>query len=124
MSIRKLPSGRFRAVLKSGREYVTGRSFDTKREASAWLVREKAALSGGVDPRAGKSRVDELLPLWLEERRDVVARKTYVADAALVRLVPTALGRLSVNAVTDREVMRSLVHLTRSGLAEASVRRY
>lgn len=82
---------------------------------------------GGVVGRGGssggKSRVDELLPLWLEERRDVVARKTYVADAALVRLVPTALGRLSVNAVTDRKVMRSLVHLTRSGLAEASVRR-
>ena len=29
MSIIKLPSGRWRAVLKAGREYVGGRTFDT-----------------------------------------------------------------------------------------------
>lgn len=32
-------SGRFRAVLKVGREYVAGRTFDTKRDAQAWLSR-------------------------------------------------------------------------------------
>jgi integrase len=122
--IRKQPSGRFRAVLKSGRAYVAGRTFDTRREAQAWLARERAALAGGVDPRAGKASVRSLLPVWLEERRHTVASKTYIADAALARLVPTSLAALSIGAVTDREVMRSLVTLTRDGLAEASVRRY
>lgn len=65
-----------------------------------------------------------LVPVWLEERKDTVARKTYVADAALPRLIPTALAALQVGAVTDREVTRALVALTRQGLAEASVRRF
>lgn len=44
MSIRKEPSGRFRAVLKSGRQHATSKTFDTKREATEWLSRERAAL--------------------------------------------------------------------------------
>ncbi|GAB3077865.1 tyrosine-type recombinase/integrase [Pedococcus soli] len=124
MTIRKEPSGRFRAVMKVGREYVAGRTFDTKRDAQAWLTRERAALTGGVDPRAGRATVRSLLPVWLEERRQSVSAKTYVADAALLRLVPQSLAALSVNAVTDREVSRSLVTLTGDGLAESSVRRF
>ncbi|WP_392508184.1 tyrosine-type recombinase/integrase [Naumannella halotolerans] len=124
MTIRKEPSGRFRAVLKSGRTYVAGRTFDTKREATAWLNRERAALSGGVDPRAGRETVAKLLPIWLEERKDSVSAKTYVADRALPRLVPTNLAALSIGSVTDREVTRTLIHLTRRGLAESSVRRF
>jgi integrase len=116
--------GRFRAILKSGRTYVGGRTFDTRREAQAWLNREQASLAGGVDPRAGKAQVRTLLPVWLEERRHAVAAKTYTADAALPRLVPTFLGALSIGAVTDREVTRALVALSRSGLAISSVHRF
>lgn len=123
VTIRKEPSGRFRAVLKSGRTYVAGQTFDTRREAQAWLARERAALAGGVDPRAGRPSVRTLLPVWLEERRHTVSAKTYVSDAALPRLMPTSLAALSVGAVTDREVSRALVVLVRSGLAESSVRR-
>ena len=83
MTIRKQPSGRFYAVLKSGRSYVTGRTFDTKRAAQAWLARERAALAGGVDPRAGRATVRTLLPVWLDERKHSVSAKTYTADAAL-----------------------------------------
>jgi site-specific recombinase XerD len=39
-------------------------------------------------------------------------------------LVPTALAALSINAVTDREITRALIILTKSGLAESSVRRF
>lgn len=124
MTIRKEPSGKFRAVLKVGREYVAGRTFDTKREAQAWLARERAAIAGGVDPRAGRATVRSLLPVWLEERRHSVSAKTYVSDAALVRLVPHSPAALSVNAVTDREVSRALITLIQDGLAEASVRRF
>ena len=88
---RKQPSGRFYAVLKAGRSYVTGRTL-TKRAAQAWLARERAALAGGIDPRAGRATVRTLLPVWLDERKHSVSAKTYKADAALPRLVPTALG--------------------------------
>src|SRR4029450_11734161 len=121
MTIRKQPSGRFYAVLKTGRSYVAGRTFDTKRAAQAWLARERAALAGGADPRAGRATVGTLLPVWLDERKHSVSAKTYTADAALPRLVPTALGALSINAVTDREITRALIILTKSGLGEWSL---
>ena len=53
-----------------------------------------------------------------------MSAKTYTADAALPRLVPTALGVLSINAVTDREITRVLIILPKSGLAESSVRHF
>lgn len=90
------------AELKAGRTYVGGKAFDSKREAQAWYERERAALAGGVDPRAGRATVRTLLPVWLDERRHSVSAKTYTADAALPRLVPTALAALRIAAVTDR----------------------
>ena len=101
--------------MKSGRQQVASRTFDTRREATAWVARERAALAGGVDPRAGRRTVRVLLPEWLEEREHAVSRKTYVADAALPRLMPPALAALQIGAVTDREVTRALVALNRVG---------
>ena len=124
MTIRKQKSGRFYAVLKVGRRYAAGKTFDTKREAQAWLARERASIAGGVDPRAGRASVRSLLPQWLAERKDSVSAKTYISDRALLRLVPPSLGALSVNAVTDREVSRALLSLSRQGLAQSSVRRF
>jgi integrase len=65
-----------------------------------------------------------LLPVGLEERKHSVSAKTYVADAALVRLVPHSLAVLRIAAVTDREVSRALIVLSGTGLAEASVPRF
>ena len=76
------------------------------------------------DVLARVAQVGHEAPVWLEERRHSVSAKTYVADAALPRLMPIALASLRVGAVTDREVTRALVSLSRSGLAEASVRRF
>jgi integrase len=45
-------------------------------------------------------------------------------NAALPRLTTTALAALRIAAVTDREVSRALIALTRRGLAESSVRRF
>jgi integrase len=124
MSVRKLPSGRWHARLKSGRAHVAGKTFDTRRDAQAWLARERAAIVGGIDPAAGRTPIRTLLPVWLEERSITVSRKTYVADASVPRLIPTAMAALQIRAVTDRDVSRALVTLTRQGLAESSVRRF
>lgn len=124
MTVRKTPSGRWRGVVKSGRQQVASRTFDTRRQAMAWVARERAALAGGVDPRAGRRTLRVLLPEWLHEREHAVSRKTYVSDAALVRLTPPALAALQVRAVTDREVTRALIALNRTGLADSSVKRY
>jgi integrase len=119
-----LESGKWFAVLKSGRAYVAGKTFSTRREAQAWLTRERAALAGGIDPRAGRPLVRTLLPVWLDERRHSVSAKTYKSDAALPRLMPTSLTALQIGAVTDREVSRALMALVRGGLAESSVKRF
>lgn len=124
MNIRRIPSGRWQARLKQGRVDIATKSFPTRREAVDWLTRERAALAGGFDLRAGRVTVRKALPLWLEERKATVAPKTYTADAALLRLVPTALGTLQMASVTDRDVSRALLGLWRKGHAEGSVRRF
>lgn len=124
MSVRKTPGGRWRGVVKAGRQQVASKTFDTRREALAWVARERAAIAGGVDPRAGKQRVRALVPLWLEERKASVSPRTYAADREVVRLLPTAVAVLSVCAVTDREIQRVLIRLGERGLAEASIARF
>ena len=117
MTVRKSPSGRWRGVVKSGRQQVASRTFDTRREALAWVARERTALAGGVDPRAGRRTVRVLLPEWLHERQHAVTRKTFIADSALPRLTPPALAALQIGAVTDREITRALIALNQSGLS-------
>jgi len=56
MSVAKLPSGRWHARLKSGRQYIAGKTFDSKREALAWLARERAAMAGGIDHERAERR--------------------------------------------------------------------
>lgn len=124
MTVQKLPNGRFRAKLKSGRVDVASKVFDTQREAKAWLARERAALVGGVDPRAGRQRVRALVAQWLEMRRTTVAAKTHRSDQDLLRQMPTSMLALQVSAVSGREVARSFEALLAAGLAEGTVRRY
>lgn len=123
MPVSKEKSGRWRAVLKNGREYVAGKTFDTKREAEAWLAREKAALTGGTDPRAGQVPVRKAFATYMEARRHTVAVKTYRSDMELVKLMPPNLGNLHVGRVTDREVQRVLDTWSHR-YAESSVRRF
>jgi hypothetical protein len=124
MTIVKTRGGRYAAKLKSGREFVASKTFDTKREAAAWLARERAALSGGIDPRAGRQRVRTLLEEWLQIRLITVAKKTFQTDRDLLRLAPTGIHAMQVAAVSGREVARSFESLLASGLAESSVTRY
>lgn len=124
VSVVKLPSGKFRAKLKVGRVDVASRVFPTKAAAQAWLDRERAAIDGGIDPRAGKRLVKQLVTEWLEVRRHTVAVKTARADQDVQRLTPTSVLNLQVKAVTGREIARVFVALLSDGLAESSVRRY
>lgn len=111
MTVRKTPGGRFRAQLKSGRLIVGSRTFDTKGEAVAWLRRERAALDGGVDPRAGREPTGRVLERWLAVRAHTVALKTYRADRDLIRLMPISMQRMHLSAVSGRDVARSFESL-------------
>ena len=123
MGVSKDGSGRWRAVLKSGREYVVGKTFDTRREADAWLARERAALAGGIDPRAGRVLVRRIFATWLDLRKTTVAVKTYKSDFTVRAVLPPGIANLNLNRVSDREVQRCLDAWS-STYAESTVRRY
>ena len=58
---RKLPSGRFQGIAKSGRVIVGTRTFAKRSDALAWAERTETAATGGVDVRGGRLPVRELL---------------------------------------------------------------
>lgn len=124
MTVSKTAAGRWRGHVKIGRVQVASKTFDTRREANAWVMRERAAIAGGVDPRSGKQRVRDLLPEWLEVREASVSKRTHRSDAWAVGHVPATIAAMSVAAVTDREVQRALVAMSRTGMAEASIERF
>lgn len=123
MAVQQERSGRWRARLKHGREAVASRTFDTKREAEAWLARERVSLAGGVDPRAGKVLVRKAFASWLTDREGTVAIKTTKADRSVLKALPPTVANLHVNRVTDREVQRCINEWSRR-YAESTVRRY
>lgn len=108
MAVSRTPSGRWKAVLKSGREYVKARNFDTKREALDWLASERVRLRGGFDARGGRQRVAVHLDAWLASREGAVAPRTVTADRQVKRLLPRWFGALEIASVTEGHVERLL----------------
>ena len=47
MAVVKTPSGRWRGKVKQGRLTLKTKTFNTRREAAAWVERQKAILDGG-----------------------------------------------------------------------------
>lgn len=124
MPVRKRPSGRFEATLKDGRTFISSRTFDRLRDAEAWLAREQAALAGGLDVRAGQTRVRAVLPVWVEGRGRRVAAKTAQTDSELLRLLSPALGALAIANVGPQHLDAWYQWLLAKGLGHSSVVRY
>lgn len=108
MAVRKEPSGRWRAVVKSGRLYVGGRTFDTKSAAVAWEQRQRAALDGMSDARAGRQLVRDALGEWLDWRRGQVAESTYATDRSLSAVWPTSLLDRQIASVRTLDIERAI----------------
>lgn len=108
MAVRKEPSGRWRAVIKSGRTYVAGRTFDTKSAAVAWEHRQRAALDGLSDARAGRQLVRDALTEWLGWRRGQVAESTHATDRSLSAAWPTSLLGRQIAAVRTIDIERAI----------------
>lgn len=122
---RKLPSGRFQGIAKSGRVIIGTRTFARMSDAQAWAERTETAAAGGVDVRAGRVTVRDLLAEWVEYRQRSVAPKTARTDAELLRLMSPALGARSVGTVMPNEVERWFVYLrAQRRQSDGSIRRY
>jgi len=122
---RKLPSGRFQGIAKSGRVIIGTRTFTRRSDALAWAERTETAAAGGVDVRAGRVAVRDLLAEWVDYRQRSVAPKTARTDAELLRLVSPALGARSAGTVMPNEVERWFVYLRdQRAQSDGSIRRY
>src|SRR5215212_11320589 len=64
----------------------------------------------------GRATVRNFIAVWLDEQKHSVSAKTYTADADRIRSLIDQRG--------DREITRVLIILTKSGLAESSVRHF
>lgn len=107
MSVDKLPSGRFRARVKRGRQVVSTKTFDRKRDAMAWEAAERVRLVGGFDPRVGKStRVGDAVAEYLTDREGRVAAATVATDRRLLTALSAGLTQSAVGEVTNSEVER------------------
>ena len=70
----RVGSGRGVAAADGGRCRTLSPNGDNSRAGGSGY-RERAALAGGVDPRAGRVTVRSLVPVWLDERRHSVWAK-------------------------------------------------
>jgi hypothetical protein len=71
-TIRRLPSGRWRARFTdhNGRQKTARQTFATKAEAGRWLSRTQSEMERGqfVDPKVGKELLSDYAALWLSTR--------------------------------------------------------
>lgn len=108
MAVRKEPSGRWRAVIKSGRQYVAGRTFDTKSAAVAWETRQRAALDGVPDLRAGRVALVDAMDEWHSWRRGRVAESTWKRDQSVIAGLPRAMGSRELRSIRTRDIEHAI----------------
>lgn len=122
--VRKTDAGRWRGIAKRGRVVLGSRTFDLRRDALAWAERTEAQAVGGVDLRAGKALVRDLLPEWVEHRRATVTPQAAATDGQLIRLMSPPLGARAVASVLPVDVERWYVYLRQHGQSDGSLKRY
>lgn len=102
---------RWQAILVKDNTYVCSMTFDTKREASAWLAdRQREYARGvGVDGRAASHPVRDVVAVWERELPGMVAESTVARDLSVFRVhVPAWLMDMRIGRVTAVDMQRVL----------------
>ncbi len=124
--------------LKVAGRIVSTRRFDTKRQAEAWERRQRATFDEhGYDPSTGKVAVEELLPVWLEQREGKVSQTTLATDRTLLPtagqrsgqsrrepVLPVWFRQLHVGKVTGAAIEKWQDDLGRRDLVATTIHRY
>lgn len=125
MSIAKQPNGRYQARYRDARGVEHSQRFDKKKQAQAWLDSVTTAKRTGTycDPRAGKTTVGELAPLWLQVKSARVKASTYVEYDSLLRVhVLPRWTDVQVANIDTLDVESWVAELVKSGLSASRTR--
>lgn len=120
--IRRRGAG-WQAIVKVHGQHAAAKTFPTRKEALEWERRQVAALSGGVDPRAGRVLVEDLVAEWLEVRQGTVRRKTLSTDRSMRSALPVSLVRRQVGSVMAADI-ESVVSGWSRNLSHSTAVRY
>ena len=122
MTIRKAPSGRWRADFKRNSQRIS-RTFTLKRDALAWLHEQQVEAERGswLDPRRAEVSLAEMHERWVTARS--VSGSTIATDAGIWKAyVEPTFGNIPVNQITTPKIRTWLATLTTKDGAAASPR--
>ncbi len=124
-SIKKQPSGRYQARYRdaTGREHA--QRFDLRKDAQAWLdgVTSAVQTNTWIDPRAGRSTVGALAPVWLQVKAGRVKPKTYAGYDNLLSVHVLPRWRdVPVSGITTAGIEVWVSDLTAGGLSASRTR--
>lgn len=123
MAVRTTPSGRFLAEPKYRGQRAKARTFDTKREALAYVHKQRTYMSGGYDAKSGKRSLWDVMQDWLSEREGTVSPATFDTDRYMTAWMPERFRLLPVGEVRPATMEAALNELARSGRAQSSIGR-
>lgn len=106
-SVRALPSGRFQARYRvDGVVHTAPRTFETKREADAFLAEARTAVERGswVDPNAGRVTLRVYATRWLVDRVQLRPRTRELYEGLLRLHILPALGDLELVQLTPTAI--------------------
>lgn len=132
-SVRKLPSGRFRAYYRhDGETFAAPATFDTETAARGWLATERAerALGTWRDPRLGQITLADYARGWLAARTNLATRtRALYSDLLERRILPAtnaaaggrlALGGLALTAITPALVRTWFARVSADAATDAA----
>lgn len=88
-------------MVKRGRQVVTNKTFDLKRDADAWHDAQKRTLEFGtfIDPKVGRESLGSVMAHWMEGCAGTVAGSTLTADRNRMKYQPSSLAKLPLSKV-------------------------
>jgi integrase len=125
-SVRALPSGRFQARYRvDGVVHTAPRTFETKREADAFLAEARTAIDRGswVNPNAGRVTLRIYATRWLVDRVQLRPRSRELYEGLLRLHILPALGDLELVQLTPAAIRTwhaSLLQAPRPGASTAA----
>jgi hypothetical protein len=111
--ISRTSKNRWRVGVENRGHVVADRTFDRSRRGSVGSEQRRGLDQGYlIDPRRGDVTLAEMATIWLEYRRQTVARRTWESDASAMSVhVLPAFGRRPVRLITRADVSRFAVAL-------------